>query len=304
MAKKLVKKPAVAGRISKPVAPNVASRPLKAKAIPAAKAPQAKPVASRTGRTAAAKPVVAKPAPSKPANGKPTNGKAAVAPATPKAVKQLAKVAPAPVVAPRPAAVARPSLAVKPPVNGIGTTSAKPATKSQSAAGLSAEPTKPVLKLNKPVRIRPEPIPVRLPPAPVRSDSKMARNRAGITARELEHFRDLLFEKRRELTGDVSSMETSALRNSNGSLSTLPMHMADAGTDNYEQEFTLGLVEKDRKLLRDINLALAKIQDGSYGICEGTGKPISKPRLEAQPWAKYSIEHARQLERSQFRRAF
>ena len=160
------------------------------------------------------------------------------------------------------------------------------------------------VKPTKVARIRPDPIPVRLPPAPVRSDGKMARNKAGITTRELEHFRDLLFEKRREITGDVSSMETTALRSGNGNLSTLPMHMADAGTDNYEQEFTLGLVEKDRKLLHEINVALAKIQDGSYGICEGTGKPIAKPRLEAQPWAKYSIEHARQLERPQFRRAF
>ncbi|MGC4032677.1 MAG: TraR/DksA C4-type zinc finger protein [Tepidisphaeraceae bacterium] len=161
-----------------------------------------------------------------------------------------------------------------------------------------------MLKLAKPPKIRPEPIPVKLPPAPVRSDSKMARNKAGISQKELEHFRDLLYQKRRELTGDVSSMEGTALRTGSGSLSSLPMHMADNGTDNYEQEFTLGLVEKDRKLLQEINVALAKIQDGSYGICEGTGKPISKPRLEAQPWAKYSIEHARALERPQFRRAF
>jgi DnaK suppressor protein len=68
------------------------------------------------------------------------------------------------------------------------------------------------------------------------------------------------------------------------------------GTDNYEQEFTLGLMEKDRKLLRDLNDGLAKIQNGTFGICEGTGKPISKARLEAQPWARYSIEYARKLE--------
>jgi DnaK suppressor protein len=68
------------------------------------------------------------------------------------------------------------------------------------------------------------------------------------------------------------------------------------GTDNYEQEFTLGLMEKDRQLLREINQALSKIMDGRYGICEGTGKVISKARLEVQPWAKYSIEHARKLE--------
>src|SRR5690606_36414979 len=99
-----------------------------------------------------------------------------------------------------------------------------------------------------------------------------------------------------------SSMEREALRTSGGSnLSNLPVHMADIGTDNYEQEFTLGLVEKDRILLREINLALSKLQDGTYGICEGTGKPIGKPRLEAKPWARYSIEHARKLEQRQTR---
>src|SRR5204863_983896 len=132
-------------------------------------------------------------------------------------------------------------------------------------------------------------------PAPRR---KPPKDQAGLSPRELEHFRDLLLEKRRELVGDMSSMEREALRTSGGSnLSTLPIHMADIGTDNYEQEFTLGLVEKDRGLLREINTALAKIQNGTFGLCEGTGKPISKARLEAQPWARFSIEYARTLER-------
>jgi DnaK suppressor protein len=136
-----------------------------------------------------------------------------------------------------------------------------------------------------------------VPPAPVMSDSKPKKNQAGITTRELEHFRDLLLAKRRELLGDMSSMEREALRSGGSNLSNLPVHMADQGTDNYEQEFTLGIVEKDRELIREINHALAKVQNGTYGICEGTGKPISKARLEAQPWAKYSIEHARMMEK-------
>jgi DnaK suppressor protein len=134
-------------------------------------------------------------------------------------------------------------------------------------------------------------------PAPVPTDSKPAKNRAGLKSHELEHYRDLLLAKRRELVGDMSSMEREALqRGGSSNLSNLPMHMADMGTDNYEQEFTLGLMEKDRNLLREINSALAKIQDGSFGICEGTGNPINKARLEAQPWARFSIEYARKME--------
>lgn len=134
--------------------------------------------------------------------------------------------------------------------------------------------------------------------APIPTNDKPRKNQAGLTSRELEHFRDLLLAKRREILGDMSSMEREALRTSGATnLSTLPIHMADMGTDNYEQEFTLGLVEAERKLLREINHALSKIQDGSYGICEGTNQPINKPRLEVQPWARYGIEYAKRLER-------
>jgi DnaK suppressor protein len=135
-------------------------------------------------------------------------------------------------------------------------------------------------------------------PSPVATNLKPRKNQAGLLTKELEHFRDLLLEKRHEIVGDMSSMEREALRSGSGSnLSTLPIHMADMGTDNYEQEFTLGLVEKDRNLLREINNALAKIQNGAFGICEGTGKPIAKARLEAQPWARFSIDYARKIEK-------
>jgi DnaK suppressor protein len=151
-----------------------------------------------------------------------------------------------------------------------------------------------------PIRYQPvEEEPVVIPTAAaVPTNGRPRKNLAGISPRELEVFRDRILAKRREIVGDMSSMEREALRSGSGSnLSNLPLHMADMGTDNYEQEFTLGLMEKDRKLLRDLNDGLAKIQNGTYGICEGTGKPISMARLEAQPWARYSIEYARKLER-------
>jgi DnaK suppressor protein len=159
-------------------------------------------------------------------------------------------------------------------------------------AGKMSTDKHPQLKPLAPIDMRP------LVPSPVATNLKPRKNQAGLLTKELEHFRDLLIEKRHEIVGDMSSMEREALRSGSGSnLSTLPIHMADMGTDNYEQEFTLGLVEKDRNLLREINNALAKIQNGAYGICEGTGKPIAKARLEAQPWARFSIEYARKIEK-------
>jgi RNA polymerase-binding protein DksA len=138
-----------------------------------------------------------------------------------------------------------------------------------------------------------EPLPDR-----VATNLKPRKNQAGLSVKELEYFRDKLLEKRREIVGDMSSMEREALRSGGTSnLSTLPIHMADMGTDNYEQEFTLGLVEKDRNLLREINNALAKIQNGTYGICEGTGKVIPKARLEVQPWARFGVEYQTRMEK-------
>jgi RNA polymerase-binding protein DksA len=168
---------------------------------------------------------------------------------------------------------------------------------AKSAAAKPSAPVKISVKTKVESR-KPEPaLPPRPIPEAVPTNGKPRKNQAGLSPKELEHFRDLLLEKRRELVGDMYSMESEALRSSGSNLSNLPVHMADMGTDNYEQEFTLGLVEKDRGLLREINSALAKIQNGTYGICEGTGKPINKVRLEAQPWARHSIEYARQMQR-------
>ena len=139
---------------------------------------------------------------------------------------------------------------------------------------------------------------------------KVAKKKAGsarsksrkrrLTAKEVEHFQELLLVKRREILHNVSEIEDEALRKSrldaSGDLSSMPIHMADLGTDNYEQEFVLGLMDGERRLLHEIDDALVRIEEGTYGICEGTGEPIPKARLEAQPWARYCVEYARKIE--------
>lgn len=87
-----------------------------------------------------------------------------------------------------------------------------------------------------------------------------------------------------------------------GDLSTMPLHMADLGTDNYEQEFTLGLMESERQLLGEIDDALHRIRTGTYGICAATGRPIGKARLKAMPWSKFCMEYTLAQERGQNRR--
>lgn len=130
---------------------------------------------------------------------------------------------------------------------------------------------------------------------------KRRRKRSPLTAAEIDNFRELLVAKCKELLGDVNSMETGALRKSrqdaSGDLSSMPIHMADIGSDNFEQEFALGLMDSERKILVKINEALGRIGAGTYGICEGTGEPIPKTRLQAKPWARYCIEYAEMLEK-------
>jgi RNA polymerase-binding protein DksA len=139
---------------------------------------------------------------------------------------------------------------------------------------------------------------------PVRKKVSLTRlGKSHLTSADTEHFKQMLLEKRKEILKNVGEIEDEALKKSrldaSGDLSSMPIHMADLGTDNYEQEFALGLMDSERKLLREIDDALERIEQGTYGICEGTGKQIPKARLEAQPWARYCVEYARIMEQSQ-----
>jgi len=120
-----------------------------------------------------------------------------------------------------------------------------------------------------------------------------------LSAKELREFKKLLLEKRSELATDVRRLSNQALNNDareHGEQSTMPIHMADVGSDNWEQEFTLGLLANEEAIVRDIDNALERIQKKQYGVCLATGKKISHARLLAKPWAQYCIEYARARE--------
>jgi len=135
------------------------------------------------------------------------------------------------------------------------------------------------------------------------SARKTTAKKSPLKKAELEHFKKLLLEKRAEIVGNVNEMQDETLKKSRldatGDLSSMPIHMADLGSDNYEQEFALGLVDGERKLLRAIDQAFERIENRTYGLCEATGKPVSKARLEAKPWAKYCVEYAQKVERGE-----
>ena len=122
-----------------------------------------------------------------------------------------------------------------------------------------------------------------------------------LSKKELKEYWKLLMEKRRSLMGDMSGIEAGTLgrnqQESAGDLSNMPTHPADIGSDNFEHEFTLGLLESERALLTEINEALERIQNKTYGVCLGTGDPIGKSRLRARPWCKYCIDYQKLIEK-------
>ena len=133
---------------------------------------------------------------------------------------------------------------------------------------------------------------------PFLSETALKRAKSDLTRKDINAYRRSLTEKRAQILGDVALLEEHARENTDsGNLSNMPQHMSDVGTDNFEQEFNLDLAESERRLVKEIDEALMRIYNSVYGVCLVTGAPIGKPRLDAKPWAKYTIETVRELER-------
>ncbi len=185
---------------------------------------------------------------------------------------------------------------------------AAPAKSTKPAKVLGPAKPVPVTKL-RPQAIKPKPqAPMIAAAEPDEDEEAPAIVEPPLTPEEIEEFRELLVMKRAQILGDMTTLQNEALnknrRDASGDLSSMPIHMADLGSDNYELEFTLGLIEGERSTLREIEEALERIKKGTYGVCEATGKPIGKARLRARPWARYCYEYTLQLEKSgQIRRS-
>ena len=124
------------------------------------------------------------------------------------------------------------------------------------------------------------------------------RAKSRLKPEDLKAFRELLLQKRREVLAALDSMETEALRSDSRESSGMPIHMADVGSDAYEQDLKLGISASERERIMEIDAALGRIADGTYGVCERSGKAILMARLRAKPWARFTIEVAREQERA------
>jgi DnaK suppressor protein len=122
-------------------------------------------------------------------------------------------------------------------------------------------------------------------------------------AQKKQIYRKRLLEQGERLKGGVASLRETALRASggdaSGNLSNAPLHLADLGTDNNQQEVDTGILEQEQQILGAIGSALDRLDAGTYGTCERCGKKISEARLEAIPYASRCISCEEEVEREQ-----
>src|SRR6266480_273661 len=171
---------------------------------------------------------------------------------------------------------------------------AKPKKKkisAKKAAPRKAKPKKVSAKKSKAARVRASSRP---------TETLLGRNHA---PRKMSPFtrqqKEKLLNLRDAMVDSMAGVAQDTLRSrAEGSeASAFGMHQADAGSDAYDRDFALSLLSQEQDALYEIDQALKRIEVGTYGICEMSGKPIPHARLEAIPFARFTVECQSQLEK-------
>jgi len=116
----------------------------------------------------------------------------------------------------------------------------------------------------------------------------MKQESRALTPEELQELRYELIERKQRLAGDLNSLSGDAVRSDShgrGDSSSMPLHLADLGTETFEQDRDLGLAERAGSEIGEIDRALERLEGGAYGICETCARPIPRERLQALPSA-------------------
>jgi RNA polymerase-binding protein DksA len=129
------------------------------------------------------------------------------------------------------------------------------------------------------------------------SESKKAPvQNTHLTEEELNHFRNKLLEEKETAEREIQEMKESyndLTKNSDDKQSAQDHHQGDIGSEESEKSVLLAAIDRNKEKLEKIKVALDRMNDGNYGICVVTNKPIQKERLEAIPYALYSVEAKR-----------
>ncbi|MCM8783070.1 MAG: TraR/DksA C4-type zinc finger protein [Candidatus Omnitrophica bacterium] len=115
-----------------------------------------------------------------------------------------------------------------------------------------------------------------------------------MTKKEKEYFKRLLLKQKEEALEEIKHISDDTLKKSqkdaSGDISGYTYHMADVATDTYDREFSLGLATNEHKVIYELNEALKRLEEGTFGICEECKNPIPKIRLKAIPYARLCIK--------------
>jgi DnaK suppressor protein len=121
-----------------------------------------------------------------------------------------------------------------------------------------------------------------------------------VSAIDTNRFRDLLLEERKRVASAIQNLHDDhpgSMSEETGEDAVYDNHLADTATDTYDRELDYSLEENSEHVLADIDAALGRIEDGTYGTCSNCGKQIPEERLEARPWATLCIDCQRERER-------
>ncbi|MBU3959004.1 MAG: TraR/DksA family transcriptional regulator [Candidatus Omnitrophica bacterium] len=115
-----------------------------------------------------------------------------------------------------------------------------------------------------------------------------------LNKKDLEYFKKLILKRKDEILEEIRHISEDTLKKSQkdaaGDISGYSYHMADVATDTYDREFSLGLASNGQKSLYELDDALKKIEEGTFGICEECKLIISKTRLKAVPYARFCLK--------------
>ncbi|HEY3018037.1 MAG TPA: TraR/DksA C4-type zinc finger protein [Gaiellaceae bacterium] len=121
-----------------------------------------------------------------------------------------------------------------------------------------------------------------------------------MSATDIDRFREALVEERQRVTAAIENLHDEhpgSMAEDSGEDAVFDNHLADTATETYDRELDYTLEENSEHVLADIDAALRRIEDGTYGICTSCGKRIAEERLEARPWATLCIDCQRERER-------
>jgi DnaK suppressor protein len=113
-----------------------------------------------------------------------------------------------------------------------------------------------------------------------------------MTNTDFRPYRERLLALRARLLGDMTQMEDNTLNKDHSKTTSMPTSMAELGTGNFDQELTLSLLGGEKNVLDQIEAAIERVEDGSYGSCETCGERIPNARLDAIPYAAQCVRCA------------